>query len=67
MRYYVDHYSVLDCISQYKWEVARHDIHQFANPNNFRTTQIFGDLVDDDEPELPLGEYEMLRVVRRPA
>ena len=67
LRYYIDHYSVLDYISQYEWEVARHDIHQFSHPDEFRTTQIFGDLTNDDEPEAPLGRGEIFRVRRRPA
>ena len=30
--YYVDHYSPVACISEYEWNVARHDIHAFFAP-----------------------------------
>ena len=50
IRYYIDHYSVLEYISEYKWNVARHDIHQFVNPRDYNTQQVFDDMHDDTIP-----------------
>ena len=65
--YYIDHYSVLDYISQYEWNVARHDIHQFVHPKENKTPKVFGDYLSDDEVDTsPLGDYETRRGARRP-
>ena len=37
IRYYIDYYSVIDYISEYEWNVARHDVHEFLYPQS-RTT-----------------------------
>ena len=43
VRYYIDHYSPVEYLSEYEWNVARHDIHEFLNPDV--TEGIFGDLI----------------------
>lgn len=47
--YYIDHYSPVAYISEYEWNVARHDIHDFLDPNAKRRTT-FGDLVPEEFP-----------------
>ena len=52
LRYYKDHFSVLEHISQYEWQVARHDLHHLvkskANDQQCRGT-IFGSIPSDPE------------------
>ena len=43
--YYIDHYSPVEYLSEYEWNVARHDIHEFLNPDI--TSQVFGDLIEN--------------------
>ena len=31
MRYYLDHYTTVNYVSQYEWQVARHDLHRIIN------------------------------------
>ena len=44
LRYYVDHYSPVAYISEYEWNVARHDIHTFLDPER-KSRSVFGDLL----------------------
>ena len=41
--WYINHYSPVAYISEYEWNVARHDIHEFLNPNI--KSRVFGDLI----------------------
>lgn len=45
--YYIDHYSPVAYISEYEWNVARHDIHEFLDPKA-ESRNIFGDLLPED-------------------
>ena len=32
IKFYIDHYNIVRLISQYEWNIARHDVHQFVAP-----------------------------------
>ena len=67
LRYYLDTYCVLDHISQYEWNVARNDIHQYLHGDHHLTQKVFGDhSVSDEEDDIaPLTDRQMIRLVRR--
>ena len=69
LRYYLDTYCVLDHISQYEWNVARNDIHQFVHGDHHLTQTVFGDSVssisDEEDDIAALTDRQMIRLVRR--
>ena len=61
IKYYIDHYSVPRLISQYEWNVARHDVHQFVSPES-RTPKVFGDHLTLEERIQEMQNNNLLRV-----
>ena len=69
MRHYLDHYSVVDYICQYEWQVARHELHRILrSPANDRRTHgaLFGSVLSDPvEPFYIYGVFPVERALRR--
>ena len=61
IKYYIEHYSVPRLISQYEWNVARHDVHQFVSPKS-RTPKVFGDHLTHEERVREMQNNNLLRV-----
>ena len=63
IKYYIDNYDVPLLISQYEWNICRHDVHQFVAPTD-RTRKVFGDYMTPAEQAQALQENDLLQVVR---
>ena len=63
IKYYIDHSGVPRLISQYEWNICRHDVHQFVAPTD-RTRQVFGDYMTPAEQAQALQAHDLLQVVR---
>ncbi len=63
IKYYIDHYNVPRLISQYEWNIARHDVHQFVAPNQ-RTQRVFGDYLTPVEQIQALRDNDLVQVIR---
>ena len=63
IKYYIDHYDTLRLISQYEWNIARHDIHQFVEVDD-RTRKVFGDYLTPAEQARALRDNDLLQVIR---
>ena len=55
IRYYIENYGVPRLMSQYEWNIARHDVDHFVAPEE-RTKKVFGDYLT------PAEQYHALRV-----
>ena len=63
IKFYIDNYDVPMLISQYEWNICRHDVHQFLAPTD-RTRRVFGDYLTPAEQAQALRERDLLQVVR---
>ena len=63
IKYYIDHYDTLRLISQYEWNIARHDIHQFVEVDD-RTNKVFGDYLTPAEQAKAIRDNDLLQVIR---
>ena len=64
IKYYIEHFCNLIFISQYEWNVARHDIHQFVDPKQRTTKKIFGDYLAAEEDAELLKSDDVLGIDR---
>ena len=62
IKYYIEHYNVPRLISQYEWNVARHDVHQLASPGSF-APKVFGDHLTDEDVDREVQNNNLLRVI----
>ena len=62
IKYYIDHYNIVRHISQYEWNIARHDVHQFVAPED-RTKKVFGDYLTPAERRQALRDNDLLQVI----
>ena len=63
IKHYIYHYARPRLISQYEWSIARHDVHQFVEPED-RTHRIFGDYLTPAEQIQALRDNDVLQVIR---
>ena len=63
IKHYIDHYDAPRLISQYEWNIARHDVHQFVEPKE-RTQKVFGDYLTQAEQVQALRDNDLLQVIR---
>ena len=63
IKYYIDHYGTPRLISQYEWNIARHDVHQFVAPEE-RTKKVFGDYLTPAEQVQALRVNDIMQVIR---
>ena len=63
IKHYIDHYGLPRLLSQYEWNVARHDVHQFVAPDE-RTQKIFGDYLTPAQQMQALRDQDILQVIR---
>ena len=62
IKYYIEHYNVPRLISQYEWNIARHDVHQFVAPED-RTQKVFGDYLTPEERLQAIRDNDLLQVI----
>ena len=63
IKFYIDNYDIPMLISQYEWNICRHDVHQFVAPTD-RTRRVFGDYLTPAEQAQALRERDLMQVVR---
>ena len=62
IKFYIDHYNVVGLITQYEWNIARNDVHQFVAPKD-RTKKVFGDYLTPEERRQALRDNDLLQVI----
>ena len=62
IKYYIDHYGTPRLMSQYEWNIARHDVHQFVAPEE-RSQKVFGDYLTPAERIQAIRDNDLLQVI----
>ena len=63
IKYYISEYSRPRLLSQYEWNIARHDVHQFVEPKT-RSRRVFGDYMTTEEQIEAMRENDVVQVIR---
>ena len=63
IKYYIDNYGAPRLLSQYEWNIARHDVHQFVAPEE-RTQKVFGDYLTPAEQFQALRVNDIMQVIK---
>ena len=63
IKYYIREYARPRLLSQYEWNIARHDVHQIVEPKS-RSRWVFGDHMTREEQIEAVRDDELLQVIR---
>ena len=63
IKYYIYDYATPRLLSQYEWNIARHDVHQFVEPED-RSQRVFGDYLTPAEQIQAIRDNDLLQVIR---